>query len=122
MDTEYYLIIPENNIIKEREISLYAGGYNYAVDQRENPVSAAVNVGGIYKEGVIIAGKLGTGSTRPFSLKVFHFLSKKIEKKFRRIEEFYVGRKAEEKLDAGWRLVNNYDEESKIYDLRMGRR
>jgi hypothetical protein len=122
MDTEYYLIIPDKSIIKVREISLYAGGYNYAIDQEENPVSAAVNVGGIYKEGVIVASKLGTSSTRPFSLEVFNFLSKKIKKKFRRIEEFYVGKKAEEKLDAGWRLVANYDEESTVYDLRKGRR
>jgi hypothetical protein len=113
-----YLIMPSDTFLNIQEYPQKAGGIRYAVDQAANPQSIELKLGGVYKEkeGVLVAGRIATISESKFSLDVFKLFSSLIRKDFKRIGSFYVGKNAEEKLKAGWRLVTN-DKSPKEYDL-----
>jgi hypothetical protein len=113
-----YLILPENFSLDIREISQKKGGTKYAVDQMVNPKSIELKCGGIYleKENIIVAGRIATISDNAFSQELYKSFSKLITKRFRKIDGFYVGDEAQEKLKLGWRLVTN-EKLSKEYDL-----
>lgn len=94
------------------------GGIKYAVDQGCNPKSIEIKLGGVFieKENVIVAGRLATISDEADSLELYKFLSTKIKRDFKRIGAFYVGKKAQERLNEGWRLVTN-ERLSREFDL-----
>jgi hypothetical protein len=92
----------------------------FTVDQLNNPKSIELKIGGIYKDknNVIVAGRIATVSADEVSNELFKLFSLKMKKEFKRIGTFYVGRKAEEKLSLGWRLVTN-EKSPKEYDLAL---
>ncbi|MCU7549876.1 hypothetical protein OCK74_12160 [Chitinophagaceae bacterium LB-8] len=79
----------------------------FAVDQMQNPQSIVIEKGGIFKEGILIAGSIGTISENEHSIIFFKLLSTLIKKEFIKVGTFYVGKYAKQKLDHGWRLVTN---------------
>ena len=83
-----------------------------------NPQSIEIKIGGIYKENVIVAGRVATISEDSDSIELFKLLSTKLKKEFKKIGAFYVGKSAEQKLKEGWRLVTN-EKLSKEYDLAL---
>lgn len=113
-----YMIMLENSSINIRSIPQLKGGIKYAFDQMLNPDSIEFSIGGIYlkKEKVLVAGRIGTVSDSSFSKEIYTIFQKKIKRDFKRIENFYVGKTAEEKLLSGWRLVTN-EKLSKDFDL-----
>jgi hypothetical protein len=113
-----YLILPEDISLNIREVSQKKGGTKYAIDQMVNPKSIELKCGGIYleKENIIVAGRIATISDNVFSQELYKSFSKLITKKFKKIDGFYVGDEAREKLKLGWRLVTN-EKLSKEYDL-----
>lgn len=113
-----YMIISKDYSIKVREVEQRKGGVRYLIDSLKNPDSFELSTGGIYtkKERVIIAGRTAIISEYTFANAVYRLLSSKIKKKFKRIGGYYVGPKAEEKLKAGWRLVQN-EGSPREYDL-----
>lgn len=120
MSDDNFLVIPRNLILNVRDVPQKKGGIKYAVDQSTNMKSICIQLGGIYvkKDKVLVAGKLSTIAEESTSLELYGFFSKKIKKAFRKIEEFNVGKEAEEKLHSGWRLV--LDERRKEeYDLKI---
>ncbi|WP_343657921.1 hypothetical protein [Chryseobacterium sp.] len=110
------MAMPKNLSMIIRDIDQKKGGVKYAVDPVLNHISICFQFGGIYKEGVIIAGSCFTTNPNEFSLEVFKDFSSKIRKSFKKIDKFYVGPDAEEKLRDGWRLVQN-EGFAKGYDL-----
>jgi len=115
-----FLIMPKDLSLQIRDVPQRKGGIKYAVDALINQDSVCLQLGGIYreKENVLVAGKVGTVMDEHFSVEFYKFFSKKIKKAFKRIGAFYVGKEAEEKLYAGWRLVQ--DERRKPeYDLTV---
>ncbi|RZJ84559.1 MAG: hypothetical protein EOO20_21095 [Chryseobacterium sp.] len=113
----FYLIYNEGDKIDKRVVPLRSGGVRYAVYQDTNPKTIVFKPGGVYKEGVLVAGSIGTISTHPTSIHLFSEYSKQIKKAFVRVGSFYVGKSAKEKMDSGWRLVTN-DKSPKEYDLK----
>ena len=110
------MAIPKTMSLVIREVPQKRGGIKYAVDPLENQTSICFQFGGIYQNGILVGGSCGTSFLSDFSLEIYKNFSTKLKKNFKRIEIFYVGKEAEEKLKEGWRLVT--DENSpKEYDL-----
>lgn len=114
----HYMIIPNDCVLRVREVPQRKGGVRFLVDPMKNPASIELTTNGIYtrKENIIVAGRTATASEDPFSVALYKSLSSKIKKKFKRIGGYYVGPKAEEKLREGWRLVQ-IENSPKEYDL-----
>ncbi len=113
-----YLITTPDAEIVTREIILKKGGYSYAVDQEENPDTVIFKPSGVFTEGILIAGALGTLSNTAYSLKSFKAFSKIIKQYTSKIGLFYVGADAREKLKLNWRLIVN-SSSPKEYDLTL---
>ncbi len=113
-----YLVLKKQTQLNIRDVPQRNGTLKFAVDQLINPNSIEIKPGGIcmVKENVLVAGRIATVSAENESLELYKLFSKPIRKVFRKIGSFYVGRKAEEKLKAGWRLVTN-EKSPKDYDL-----
>lgn len=113
-----FLVIPKGQLINIREIPQRSGGVKYAFDQMKNPKSIVFKGSGILKDGVIVAGSIGTISEDELSLEIFRNFSKQLKKAFYKVGSFYVGPKAKEKLNKGWRLVTNANSPIQ-YDLKI---
>ena len=111
------MAIPSNLSLVIRSVNQQKGGVKYAIDPSENQTSICFQFGGIYKDGVLLAGSCGTVFINDFSSQIFNEFSSKIKKYFKKIDKFYVGPEAEKKLKEGWRLVQN-EGFSKEYDLK----
>lgn len=113
-----FLMIPKDASLTVRSIPQKAGGIKYATDSLANQTSLCIQIGGVFKEGIIIPGTLGTTYSSTFSDEIFKTFSSKIKKEFKKIDEFYVGSEAEGKLSEGWRLVTN-EKLSQEFDLKL---
>jgi hypothetical protein len=102
-----YLVMKTAASLTIRDVPQKAGGIKFAVDQLANKESIEFKPGGIYKEGVIVAGRVATVSEDQISDELYKLFVSKIKKEFKKIGVFYVGKIAEEKLKFGWRLVTN---------------
>lgn len=111
-----YLVMKKDAILSVRNVPQKAGGVRFAVDQLENPSSITIKIGGIYSEGILVAGRAATASDDETSNELFKLFSTRIKKDFKKIGAFYVSKQAKEKLELGWRLVTN-DKSPKEYDL-----
>ncbi|MBZ4042494.1 hypothetical protein [Flavobacterium hibisci] len=112
------IMLSKSTTLIVREIPQRKGGVKYAIDALENQSSICFQFGGIYENEVLIAGTCGTSFLNNFSETVFKEFSSKVKKSFTKIEDFYVGKEAEEKLRSGWRLVTN-EKLSKEFDLKI---
>jgi len=111
-----FLALPSGNDLIVRNVPQKAGGTRYAIDQQNNPKSVVIKPSGIFNDGVLVAGMIGTISQDDFSVKLFKDFSSKIKKAFTKIGRFYVGSNAKAKLENGWRLATN-EQSPKEYDL-----
>lgn len=111
-----FLMIPKNNELKIRAVPQRKGGVKYAVDQLVNEESIIIQTGGIYKDGIFVAGRIGTVKENSFSNELYSLFFRTIKKKFVKVGNCYVGKLAKEKLDSGWRFVLN-EGSPKEYDL-----
>jgi hypothetical protein len=107
--SQSYFVIPKSEVLSIREIPQRKGGIKYAVDENVNKNNIEFKPCGIYtgKENIIVAGRIATISETEFSQQLYKDFATKIKKNFSKIEEFYVGKEAEQKLRSGWRLVTN---------------
>lgn len=110
------IMMPKELSLVIREVPQKKGSKKYAIDPLENQTSICFQFGGIVKDGVLLAGTVGTVFFSDFALNIFNEFSFSLKKKFRKIGNFYVGKNAENKLKAGWRLVTN-ENSSTEYDL-----
>jgi hypothetical protein len=115
-----YLVMKKETLLNIETVPQRAGGIKFAVDQLNNQNSVTLKLGGIYNdaENVIVAGRVATISDYEDSNELYKLFSTKIKKEFKKIGTFYVGKKAEEKLKMGWRLVTN-EKSPNEYDLRF---
>ena len=114
-----YLITKKTTLINVREVPQKTGETKFAVDQMNNPKSIEMKLGGIYREkNVIVAGRISTISEDSDSNELYNIFTTKLKKEFKKIGVFYVGKKAEDKLRLGWRLVTN-EKSPKEYDLAL---
>jgi hypothetical protein len=111
-----YLVMKAGQKLNIREVPQRTGETKYTVDQMANPKSIELKLGGIYRDNIIVAGRIATISEDNDSSELYKLFTSKIKREFRKIGSFYVGRSAEEKLRLGWRLVTN-DKSPVEYDL-----
>lgn len=111
-----FLIMPKEDDLKIEEIQLRKGGVKYTIDESLNINSLTFQLGGIYKDTVLLAGKLGYTKDVDFSNDFYKLFTTRIKKEFSHIGSFFVGEDAKNKLIAGWRLVTNVNA-AKEYDL-----
>jgi hypothetical protein len=113
-----YVIVLASNSLTMRSIQQKDGTVKYAVDLLANPNGCVIQLGGIYNEKILLAGKIGIVSKSVSSDDIFRKIRKIIIAAFTKVDEFYVGNDALMKLKAGWRLVADSDR-SKEYDLAI---
>lgn len=113
-----YLILKSTRTLNIREVRQRTGELKFAVDQMTNLKSVELKLGGVYKDNIIVAGRIATISEDEESIEIYKLISTKIKKAFKKIGSFYVGKIAEEKLKEGWRLVTN-EKSPKEYDLAL---
>jgi hypothetical protein len=111
-----YLITPVGSQVAIRSVRQEAGGVKYAVDQLENPDSAALTHGGFFVPGVLISGRIATASVTPVGKRIFLAYSNAIGKLFIKFKAFYVGPEAFRLLRDGCRLTFNANAPAE-YDL-----
>lgn len=112
------IAIPKEMTLAIRNVPQKVGGIKYAIDPLENHTSICFQFGGIYQDGILLAGNCFTTNPNDYSLQVFKDFSTRMKKSFKKIGTFYVGKEAEEKLKKGWRLVTN-EKSPKEYDLAL---
>jgi hypothetical protein len=100
-----YLISERSTHITARKISLRDGGQHYAIDQLQNPDTTVLLHGGIYKEGVLLYGRVDTASKTKVALQLQGAFNRALQYHFKQIRAFWVGPNAERLLDMGWRLT-----------------
>ncbi|WP_347053511.1 hypothetical protein [Flavobacterium olei] len=112
-----FLIVSSNKELKIRSVPQRKGGVKYAVDQLINEESVIIEPGGIFKNDIFVAGRIGTVKDDAFSKEIYNMFFSLIKKRFIKVGNCYVGELAKEKLDSGWRFVLN-DGSPKEYDLK----
>jgi len=100
----FFLIVKEGTPIQVREVPKLRGGVGYAIDQQMNSSSVVFFPGGTFGNA-LIAGDLGTATNDPTSTDLLNRCDREIRRQFKRIKSYYVGREAEQMLDAGHRLT-----------------
>lgn len=115
-----FMLIERDIPLKIREVILKDGTKRYAIDPMLNIKSVELSTGGIYtkKQNVLIAGRVGTVYDNDFSGCLYKAITAEMRKKFEKIDSFYVGITAKEKLKNGWRLVTS-EKSPKERDLKM---
>jgi len=88
-----------------RKIELNEGGVTYAFDQLSNPDSIELLPGSRHMSGAILYGRIATCSETAGSVHIFGLFKRAIGKRYRRINSFWVGPKAEEAWRQGARLT-----------------
>ncbi|MDB5228820.1 MAG: hypothetical protein JWN78_3013 [Bacteroidota bacterium] len=112
-----YLVMPKTIKANVRIVPQKDGNTKYAFDQMINMKSVALKFGGIYKDGILVAGRVGTISTDSTSIDLYKLISSKIKKNFHKVGDFYVSKEAMGKLESGWRLVTNVNSPQE-YDFK----
>jgi hypothetical protein len=112
-----YLVTVRGNEPVGRKIELNSGGVRYAFDQLINPDSIELLPGARHESGAILYGRIATGSDTAASGKLFGLFKRAIGRRFRKINAFWVGPKAEEAWRQGARLTIGLASPQE-YDLR----
>lgn len=113
-----YLVAPRSLPIQVRPVPQRKGGIKYAVDQLVNPKTIAFHPGGVFQEGCLISGEISTAAPDdPDSMELMKLFLKAIRRQFTKVNAYYVGKRAEELLDAGWRLTATV-RAPVLYDLK----
>lgn len=66
---ESFVVIEKSNRLVTRKVKLADDSIRYFVDQKENPDSIILTPGGIFEEGYLICGEIGTISSSEASIR-----------------------------------------------------
>lgn len=100
-----YLVAARALPIEVRPVEQRKGGTKYAVDQMVNPRTIAFHPGGLFEQGCLISGEVSTASPEPESMELIKLFIKELRKRFTKVNAFYLGPRALELFDQGWRLT-----------------
>jgi hypothetical protein len=100
-----------------RKIKLNDGGVTHAFDQLNNPDSIELLPGACHVSGAILYGRIATCSDTATSVQIFSLFKRAIGKRYRKVNAFWVGPKAEEAWRQGARLTIGLAS-PQDYDLR----
>lgn len=94
-------------------------GSLWTVDQEENPGSIVVVAGGVYSSSVVVAGRVATASSSPFSSSLMKAFELLVLEGFKKVGQYRVGPGAADRAAHGARLVTMGADEPLEYDLRQ---
>jgi hypothetical protein len=114
-----YLILQTEKELHVRSVAQFSGGTRYAVDQLHNPASIVFQPGGVYGEGFLIWGNIGTASNHPHAVQLFREFSRSVTSGFRKHNNYFVGAEALKLREKGVRLITMHVDEGKEYDLAI---
>ena len=100
-----YLVTQVEQPVNLRKLPPYAGQNRWAVDQLANPDSTVLWHGGVFEGKLLLHGRVATTSKSSIAQSLQRAFDSQIRRHFSKIKAFYVGRKAEQLLDSGFRLT-----------------
>jgi hypothetical protein len=112
-----YLVLSAGTSVNVRSVPQRRGGTKYAIDQIKNPDTISFQPGGVWTEGILVRGELGTASHSSRSASLYRLFRKPFRKRFTPIQSCLVGDQAALLLDQGWRLTHDSGVSTE-YDLR----
>ena len=101
-----YLMFDRDRGVRVEPVPQDRGPMRYAVDQKENPHTVALQYGGQVDESRLIASQVGTISTDPASEQIYSLCAAAIYRSFETIKAYSVGPEAARLLDTGVRLMS----------------
>ena len=112
-----FLVISRNSAVVVEEVPQRKGGIKFAIDQFRNPDSAVFQPCGLYKDKVLIAGRIATTGATPAALALHQLMVREVTKGFRRVQSYWLGPEALVLFQAGARLTAGVRSPA-TYDLR----
>jgi hypothetical protein len=116
VECPYYLASTSPAEFQPRSVTAVDGVTRFYFDQRENPQTIEVCMGGQWGEGIIIGGRVATVSESPESLALMRRFERALRRQFVRVRSDLVGPEARRRLSAGWRLTSAAHSPT-LYDL-----
>ena len=100
-----FLVCRAGEEIKVRPITLNTGVEVFAVDQLLNPNTVTFSPGGLWKQEVVLHGRVATTSDSKPAQELMRRFQSAIKKSFTKVKAFYVGPQANALLESGKRLT-----------------
>ncbi|NUN48054.1 MAG: hypothetical protein HUU15_04400 [Candidatus Brocadiae bacterium] len=91
--------------MRTRPVTASDGVTRFYVDQLANPETIEVQMGGRFREGVLIGGRVATVSEAMESQVLYRRFRSALRRHFTRVRAFLVGPSAHRRLLSGWRLT-----------------
>lgn len=105
VECPYYLAAASPGTLRTRPVTARDGVTRFYVDQRDNPLTVEVCLGGQWEEGVLISGRVATVSDAAESRALYRRFGNSLRRHFVRVRAYLVGPAAHGRLMAGWRLT-----------------
>lgn len=116
VECPYYLASAASSPLRTYPVTASDAVTRYYLDQRANPDTVELCLGGQWELGVLVAGSIGTISDSPASINLLRRFDRAIRRQFARIRAYRVGPEAQQLLVAGWRLTSAAHS-PRLYDL-----
>jgi len=112
-----FLVYDSLNVIELIQLKPDGGRQRFYVGQRVNPETVAITLGGLWKNGVLISGRIATISETDGAQSLMKLFYSAIQKSFVKIRAFYVGPDAYKLMRSGHRLTQA-EQSPPEYDLK----
>jgi len=100
-----FLIAESSMEIRPRRIPLNDGSIRVQFDQLENPDTVLLTPAGVWSEGVVLYGTVGTASDSNASKALMKAFERGFKKHFTKVKAYWVGPRAFARLKDGNRLT-----------------
>jgi hypothetical protein len=114
---ERYLVLPARAELHVETFTQYNREIRYTVDQLHNWRSIVFQPGGVFGEGYLICGHIGTASSHPESLSLLGDFTRAVTRGFQKYRLYLVGPEASKLHEKGCRLITMHVDEAREYDL-----
>lgn len=105
VECPYYLAAASSSPLHTRPVRASDGITRFYVDQRDNPETIELCMGGQWEHGVLISGRVATASDEAKSVTLLRRFARALRRHFVPVGAYLVGPAAHQRLDAGWRLT-----------------
>jgi hypothetical protein len=112
-----YLVADRGENINWEAVKRTNGEQWFIVDQLHNPDTVTFTAAGVWKENVVLHGRIATASASVESQRLMKDFNSAVKKNFKKVKAFWVGPSAYKLFEEGKRLTGA--EQSPVeYDLR----
>ena len=114
----WFLVLTQNAACSVRPVPQRRRNIKYAIDQKANPGTVAIQPGTNVGELDLVAGQIGTVHADESALMLLELFQAAIKRSFTQIKSFWVGPEANVRLANGARLMPNVNSPN-AYDLTL---